>query len=92
MMPDMDPPINSLDAQIAAHGHPIPAHSFTNSFEDGFVGWETLERVRNDSIQLVSFPTRAGKQAALFTVHPGDLIQHGNRAEITHNFDDPPGG
>jgi len=41
--------------------------------------------------QLVSSPVRTGNQSVRIRVRPGDYIQHGNRAEITHNLEDSPG-
>ncbi|KAM3571988.1 hypothetical protein VYU27_005976, partial [Nannochloropsis oceanica] len=90
-MPDMDPPVNAIEEQIALHGHALPAQTCKGSFEDGFAGWTSLEGARNESIVLVSTPVRAGKQAARVTVNPGEMTHHGNRAEITHNLEDAPG-
>ncbi|EWM28912.1 hypothetical protein Naga_100869g1, partial [Nannochloropsis gaditana] len=90
-MPDMDPPVDSIEEQIALHGRPLPASTFVGSFEDGFEGWTSLEGAQEDSIVLVSSPVRTGNQSVRIRVRPGDYIQHGNRAEITHNLEDSPG-
>jgi hypothetical protein len=65
---------------------------WAGTFDDNnFNQFTSLEGNTSESIVLVKSPVRAGNYSAKMTVRPGEYVHHGNRAEITHNLDDPPG-
>ena len=65
---------------------------FVGDFESGDLSqWAGREAARDDSIQVVTDPTRAGNYAARFTVRAGERVSNGNRAEIFHDNGDGAG-
>ncbi len=65
---------------------------FVGDFESGDLSqWAGREAARDDSIQIVTAPTRAGNYAARFNVRAGERVSNGNRAEIIHDNGDRAG-
>lgn len=65
---------------------------FVGDFESGDLSqWAGREAARDDSVQVVASPTRAGNYAAKFTVRAGERVSNGNRAEIFRDNGDVAG-
>ena len=83
--------MGALALMCAAPAHSDEVAAFVGDFESGdLAGWGR-EAARDDSVQVVADPVRAGRYAAKFTLRAGETINNGNRAEIFHDNGDRAG-